>query len=336
MKVLSWGVLGASTFAIEHMIPALQRAAGSRVEAIASRERARAEAVARRFELPRAYGDYESLLADPAIDVIYNPLPNHLHVPWTAEAAQAGKHVLCEKPIALDAAAAESLISVRDETGVQIQEAYVVLHHPQWQRVRALVRAGRIGRLRAVQGWFSYRLEDPDNYRNKLEMGGGGLLDIGVYPLLTARFLFEAEPLRAFAFIERDPEAGVDTLTSAILTFPTGVLSFTCATRLAGHQHMAIHGTNARIELPDPFAQSPSRNARISLLGERSIWEPLDEQVETLERVNQYVVEVEAFCAAVRGEAPAAFALEDSVKMMRALDALFRSGETGRWEEVAA
>ena len=336
MTTLNWGVLGASYFAIEHMIPALQASAGVRVHGIASRERAKAEAVARRFDLPQAYGDYESMLADPAIDVVYNPLPNHLHVPWTEKAARAGKHVLCEKPLALDAAGAERLLAVRDETGVQIQEAYVVLHHPQWQRVRELVRAGRIGRVQAIQGWMSYRLEDPDNYRNKREMGGGGLLDIGVYPLLTARHVFEAEPLKAVAAIERHPSWGVDVLSGAMLAFPSGILNFTCATLLAGHQHMAIHGSEGRIELPDPFAQAPSREARISILGAREVWEPANEEVETLARVNQYVPQAEAFCAAVRGEAPPFFPLEESIKMMRALDALARSGESGRWEEIGA
>ena len=336
MTTLSWGVLGASYFAIEHMIPALQQAAGVRVHGIASRELAKAEAVAQRFGLAQAYGDYESLLADPAIDVVYNPLPNHLHVPWTVKAARAGKHVLCEKPIALDAAEAASLIPVRDETGLQIQEAYVVLHHPQWQRVRALVREGRIGRLRAIQGWFSYRLEDPDNIRNKREMGGGGLLDIGVYPLLTARYVFGAEPVRVFAAIERHPTWDVDILTSAVLAFPDGILNFTCSTLLAGHQHMVVHGDEGRIELPDPFAQSPSREARIAIHGSGEIWEPFDAEVETLAKVNQYVPQAEAFCAAVRGEAPPAFPLEESIKMLRILDALARSGESGRWEEVGA
>ena len=336
MTTLNWGVLGASYFAIEHMIPALQQAAGVRVHGIASRELARAEAAAQRFDLARAYGDYESLLADPAIDVIYNPLPNHLHVPWTAKAARAGKHVLCEKPLALDAAEAAQLIAVREETGVQIQEAYVVLHHPQWQRVRELVRAGRIGRVRAIQGWVSYHLDDPDNIRNKREMGGGGLLDIGVYPLLTGRYVFEAEPVRAFAAIERHPDWGVDVLASALLQFPTGIMSFTCGTLLAAHQHMAICGDEGRIELPDPFAQAPSREARIEVLGPRQIWEPLNREVETLERVNQYVPQAEAFCAAVRGEAKPFFPLEGSIRMMRALDALACSGESGRWEEVGA
>ncbi len=337
MKTLNWGVLGASFFAVEHMIPALQQTAGLRVHAIASREQAKAEAVAERFGLPQAYGDYDALLADPAIDVVFNPLPNHLHVPWTAKAARAGKHVLCEKPIALDAAEAAQLIAVRDETGVQIQEAYVVIHHPQWRRVRALVREGRIGRVRAIQGWVSYFLDDAGNIRNKREMGGGGLLDIGVYPLLTGRYVFEAEPLRAFAAVERHPDWGVDVLTSAMLAFPEGgILSFTCGTLMAAHQHMAIHGTEGRIELPDPFAQSPAREASLSILGPRQIWEPLNREVETLERVNQYVPQAEAFCAAVRGEAPPFFPLEDSVSMMRALDALARSGESGRWEEVGA
>ena len=336
MTELSWGVLGASFFAIEHMIPALLEAKGVRVHGIASRELTKAEAVAERFGLAQAYGDYESMLADPAIDVVFNPLPNHLHVPWSAKAARAGKHVLCEKPIALDADEAAQLIAVRDETGVQIQEAYVVTHHPQWKRVRELVHAGRIGPVRAIQGWVSYWLDDPENIRNKREMGGGGLLDIGVYPLLTARYVFEADPIRAFAAIERHPAWGTDVLASATLEFPTGILSFTCGTLSAVHQHMAIHGTEGRIELPDPFAQSPTREARISILGPRQIWEPLNEEVETLERVNQYVPQAEAFCAAVRGEAPPAFPLEESVKMMRALDALARSDESGRWEEVGA
>ena len=336
MTELSWGVLGASTFAIEHMIPALLQTEGVRVHGIASRELAKAEAVAEQFGMPKAYGDYESMLADPAIDVIYNPLPNHLHVPWTMKAARAGKHVLCEKPIALDADEAASLIAVRSETGVQIQEAYVVIHHPQWQRTRELVRTGRIGRVQAIQGWFSFSLEDRDNYRYKREMGGGGLFDIGVYPLLTGRYIFEAEPVRAFASIERDPASGVDVLTSAMLAFPNGILTFTCAMRLVFHQHMAIHGTEGRIELADPFAQHYTRSARLSILGPRDIWEPLNEEVETLPPINQYVPQAEAFCAAVRGEAPPFFALEDSVAMMRALDALVRSGESGRWEEVGA
>ena len=336
MTTLNWGVLGASYFAIEHMIPALQQSAGVRVHAIASRDQAKADVVAEQFGLPRAYGDYESLLADPDIDVVYNPLPNHLHVPWTEKAARAGKHVLCEKPIALDAAEAASLIPVRDETGLQIQEAYVVIHHPQWKRVRELVREGRIGRLRAIQGWFSYWLDDAGNIRNKREMGGGGLLDIGVYPLVTARFVFEAEPVRVFAAIERHPDWDVDVLSSAVLQFPTGILSFTCGTMLGGYQHMAVHGTEGRIELPDPFAQSPTREAQIRILGPGAIWEPFEAEVERLAKAKQYVLQAEAFCAAVRGEAPPAFPLEESVRMMRVLDALARSGESGRWEEVSA
>ena len=256
-------------------------------------------------------------------------------MPWAEKAARAGKHVLCEKPLALCAAEAESLLAVRDETGVQIQEAYVVLHHPQWHRVRELVQSGRIGRLRAIQGWFSYRLEDADNYRNKPEMGGGGLLDIGVYPLVIAGFVFADEPRRVFAFMERDPEHGVDVLTSAIVEFPAGILTFTCAARLVDHQHMALHGTDARIELADPFAQAPSRSARISILRERPMWEPLAEETETLERVDQYVLQAEAFCRTVRGETPSAFPLEASLGMLRTLDALFRSAQSGQWEEVS-
>ncbi len=335
MTRLNWGVLGTSLFAVEHMIPALQQCESLTVAGIASRDRAAAERIGEQFGIARRYGSYDEMLADPAIDVVFNPLPNHLHVPWTIKAAQAGKHVLCEKPLALDAEEAATLIPVRDETGVVIQEAFVVRHHPQWRRVRELATNGRIGAVRAIQGWFSYNLDDPDNYRSKREMGGGGLFDIGVYPLVTSRFVFGAEPTRVAAFVERHPVYDVDRLASCTLAFPEGIATFTCATHLSVHQHMAIHGTKGRIELPDPFAQAPSRRARVVILGEREIWDPLAIEEETLDPVNQYVIQAEAFCAAVRGERPLEFPLEDSLNTMRILDALFRAGESGRWEDVA-
>ena len=336
MTTLSWGVLGASLFAIEHMMPALQQAAGVRVHGIASRELAKAEAVVERFGFAQALRRLRGPARRSRDRRGLQPAAQPSSRPLTVKAARAGKHVLCEKPIALDAAEAASLIPVRDETGLQIQEAYVVLHHPQWQRVRALVREGRIGRLRAIQGWFSYRLEDPDNIRNKREMGGGGLLDIGVYPLLTGRYVFGAEPVRVFAAIERHPTWDVDVLTSAVLAFPDGILNFTCSTLLAGHQHMVVHGDEGRIELPDPFAQSPSREARIAIYGSGEIWEPG-------RRGRRDAGEGQSVRAAGRsvlrgraGEAPPAFPLEESIKMLRILDALARSGESGRWEEVGA
>src|SRR3569623_1199382 len=215
-----WGILGAARIAMERVIPATQACAQAEVVAIASRALDKAQAISARRSIPRAYGSYEELLADPDVDVIYNPLPIHLHVPWSIRAMEAGKHVLCEKPIALDAAEARQLIAARERTGKQVQEAAMVRTHPRWLGARELVRAGRIGPLRAMTGFFSYFNESPDNVRNQPGIGGGGLLDVGFYPISMSRFIFEAEPVRVIGLLEQDRRFGVDRLASAILDYP--------------------------------------------------------------------------------------------------------------------
>jgi len=232
MKKIRWGVLGAAKIARTKVIPAMQRAQEGEVTALASRSLETARAAAAALGIPKAYGSYEELLADPDVDAVYNPLPNHLHVPWSIKAAEAGKHVLCEKPIALSAEEARSLIAVRDRTGVLIEEAFMVRTHPQWRAVREEVRAGRLGELRAIQMAFSYFNRDPQNVRNQAGIGGGALMDIGCYPIVLSRFLFEAEPVRVIASIDRDPEFGTDRLTSALLEFERGPSVFTCSTHL--------------------------------------------------------------------------------------------------------
>src|ERR1017187_3827143 len=217
-----WGVLGVAKIALDKIIPAIQTGHTGRVVAIASRSKSKAEAAAVRFAIPRSYGSYEELLADAEVDAIYNPLPNHLHVPWSMRALEAGKHVLCEKPIARDAAEASQLIAARERTGRLVQEAAMVRTHPRWLGARDLVRSGRIGDLRAITGFFSYYNDSPDNVRNQPGIGGGGLLDIGFYPITMSRFIFETEPVRAIGLLERDPRFGVDRLASAILEFPQG------------------------------------------------------------------------------------------------------------------
>ena len=215
-----------------------------------------------------------------------------------------------------------------------VQEAFVIRHHPQWRRVRELVKSGRIGTLKGAQGWLTYRLEDAGNFRNKPEMGGGGLLDIGVYPMVTSRYVFADEPTRVFAAVRRDAETGVDCLVSAILDYPAGQAGFTCSTELAVHQHMAFFGSHGRIELSDPFAQAPDRHAQILIGGDRGIWDPALEEYETFEPLNMYANQAEEFSAAVRG-GTLEFPLEDALANMRILDALFRSGKSGAWENVA-
>ena len=334
MVAIRWGILSSSNFAVEHIVPALLESDGIELAAISSRSADTAQQLAAKFAIPRAYGSYQELIDDPDIDVVYNPLPNHLHVPWSIKALEAGKHVLCEKPLAMNAAEAEQLIAARDKAGLLVQEAFVIRHHPQWRRVRELVKSGRIGTLKGAQGWLSYRLEDDGNFRNKPEMGGGGLLDIGVYPMVTSRYVFADEPTRVFAAIRRDAETGVDCLVSAILDYPAGQAGFTCSTELAVQQHMAFFGSHGRIELSDPFAQAPDRKAQILIGGDRGIWDDAVEEFETFEPLNMYVNQAEEFSAAVRG-GKLEFPLEDALANMRIIDALFRSGESGAWEALA-
>lgn len=333
MKAIRFGVVSTARIGIERVIPAMQKGDGVTIDAIASRDLDRAQDVARRFGIERAYGSYDELFADPDIEAIYNPLPNHLHVPVSIKAAKAGKHVLCEKPIALDAAEAQQLVQARDATGVVIAEAFMVRHHPQWQQVRHLIRSGRIGQLRAVQAVFSYMNRDPENVRNRADIGGGGIYDIGCYPIVTSRFLFEHEPVRALALIERDPDFQTDRLASAILHFPEGQAQFICSTQLVPQQRCQILGTEGRIELNLPFTPLESETSRI-IIDDGSHRGFGGAEEITFDDVNQYTLQGEHFARVIQGEFALDFPLEDAVNNMAVIDALYRSGKSGGWEDI--
>ncbi|MGD0563662.1 MAG: Gfo/Idh/MocA family oxidoreductase [Roseiarcus sp.] len=323
-RKVSWGVLGAAKIGIEKVIPAMQRGEVSRVDAIASRDIAKARRAAADLGIAKAYGSYEELLADPAIEAVYNPLPNELHVPWTIRALEAGKHVLCEKPIALDAAEAGALIEARRRSGKLVAEAFMVRFHPQWRRAREIARSGAIGDVRAIQTFFSYRLTDAQNIRNR-PPGGGGLYDIGCYAILTARHVFAAEPTRIVAALDIDPAFGTDRLTSALIEFPGGRhLTFTCATQLSAHQRVTIVGEAGRVEVAVPFNAPIDRPTRILV--------DSGARVEEFPVCDQYTLQGDAFSRAILGEAPLEFPIEDAVANMRVIDAAFRSGRNGGWE----
>ncbi len=336
MRKVRWGVLGAAKIAVEKVIPAMQRGEATEIVAIASRSEAKAKTAADRLHVPKAYGSYEELLADPEIEAIYNPLPNHLHVPWSIKAAEAGKHVLCEKPIGLSADEARLLLAARDKHGVLVQEAFMVHTHPQWLRARDLVRAGRIGKVCAMQTAFSYFNRDPANVRNIAGIGGGGgLYDIGCYAITTSRFIFEAEPRRVMGVIESDPDLGVDRLTSAILDFPSGQSQFTCSTQMVPYQRTQIFGARGRIEIEIPFNAPPDRPCRLFVDDGSDLF---GGGIETIEVpiVNQYTLQGDLFSHAIRAGGPAPMPLEDAVRNMAVIDAIFRSAKTGLWEEPLA
>jgi len=331
-RKVRWGVLGAANIALKKVIPAMQKAELCEIAAIASRSIDKAREAASDAGIPKAYGSYEELLADPDIDAVYNPLPNHLHVPWSIRAAETGKHVLCEKPIALNAAEVVDLLNARDRTGVKIGEAFMVRTHPQWLRAREIVREKGIGDLRAIVASYSYFNRDPQNVRNVVEWGGGGLLDIGCYPIVTSRFLYGTEPIRVCGLVDRDPHFGVDRLTSALLEFPAGHAVFTCSTQVVPHQRMQIVGTKGRIEMEIPF-NAPSDRATRMLVDSTGDLFGAGIRVEEFAICDQYGIQGDLFSKAILdgGEVPTP--LEESVRNMAVIDAIFRSAANKTWEE---
>ena len=330
MKKVVWGVLSTAKIGVKQVIPAMQLSPWCDMRAIASRSLPAAQAAADALGLAKAYGSYEELIADPEIEAIYNPLPNHLHIPLTLQAARAGKHVLCEKPFSLTAAEAEQLREVAGR--VHIMEAFMVRFHPQWQRVRELVRAGRIGTPRAVQVFFSYFNDDPGNIRNQADIGGGALFDIGCYAIVAGRDLFEADPARVIALVDRDPALGTDRTTSALADFGGGrQLGFTVSTQAQRYQRLNIVGTGGRIEVLIPF-NAPQGEATTILVDTTGALDGSGVERETLQPCDQYTLQGEAFSRAVRAEVMLPYGLDDAVMNMRIIDALLRSEHSGRWE----
>ena len=328
-----YGVLGVSYFAVHKMIPAMQAGGDTPVVAIASRDQARAAEAAQKLGIPRAYGSYEELLADPDVDGIYNPLPNHLHVSWSERAAAAGKHVLVEKPVGLGAAEARRLLAARDRHRVLIGEAAMTRVHPRWLAVRELVRKGKIGELAAFVGSFGYDLPWRDNVRYNPDMGGGVLLDVGFYPVTMSRFCFDEEPTAVVARMELDPDAGVDVMTSAMLRFPRGHAVFTCGMRLAPQQRVQILGSKGHIDLMHAWNPAADQPSTIVLETSSRLESTAAEQIQFPE-VNQYTILAQLFARAAATGGPAPIPLEDSIQNMTVLDALRRSAASGRWETV--
>ena len=330
-RKVKWGVLSTAKIGVEKVIPAMQRGNFSEVVAISSRDVEKARSTADRLGIPRAFGSYDELLRDPEVEAVYNPLPNHLHVPWSIRAAEAGKHVLCEKPIGLSSEEARELIRARDRTGVKMQEAFMVRTHPQWLGAVQRIREGLIGQLTAIQYVFSYFNRDPENIRNCIDIGGGGLMDIGCYPITTSRFVFGEEPRRVIGLIERDPEMKIDRLTSAILDYPSGQASFLCSTQMVAYQRAHFFGTEGRLEIEIPFNAPNDRPCRI-FLDDGGLFAGNLQTME-FETCDEYTVQGDRFSKAILEDSEVPIPLEDAVKNMKVIEAIFRSAESGHWEQ---
>jgi predicted dehydrogenase len=330
---LRWGVLSTAAIGLKKVIPAMQLGQYTTVTAIASRDLARAREAAAEAGIEKAYGSYEELLADPEVDAIYNPLPNQLHVPWTIQAAEAGKHVLCEKPLSMTLAEARTLVPIRDRTGVKIGEAFMIRSYTQWRRVRELLDQGRIGQLRSVAAVFSYFNTDAANIRNQVESGGGALYDIGCYCIHASRLGFGGPPTRVVGVIERDPVFATDRLTSALLDFPGGQAVFSCSTQMIPYQRVQFLGTRGRIEVEIPFNAPKDRPTRIFIDETGDIF-GAGIVTEEFPTADQYTMQGDAFSKAVLegGEVPVP--LEDAIANMAVIEAVFKSAEKGGWVEV--
>ncbi len=326
MRKVRWGVLSTAKIGTQKVLPAMQQGQYCEIAAIASRDLAKAQADAARLGIPKAYGSYEELLADPEIEAVYNPMPNHLHVPWSIKAIEAGKHVLCEKPIGLSAAEAQELLdAARQHPQIKVMEAFMYRHHPQWLRAKQIVDAGGIGELRTVHSFFSYFNDDPSNIRNMADIGGGGLMDIGCYNISVSRYIFGAEPQRVLGIVEYDPSFHTDRLTSGILDFGRGTATFTCSTQLTSYQRVNIYGTTGRVEIEIPFNAPADRPCRM--------WHQRGGEIEeiVLETADQYTLQGDLFSQAVLNDTPVPTPLEDAIGKLRVIDAVVESGKRAAW-----
>jgi predicted dehydrogenase len=328
---IRWGVLSTAAIGLKKVIPGMQRGQHTTIAAIASRSLANAQQAATTLGIPTAYGSYEELLADPNIDAVYNPLPNQLHVPWTIRAAEAGKHVLCEKPLSLTVAEAQTLLAVRARTGVKIGEAFMVNCHPQWIRLRQLLDEKRIGEIRSITGFFSYFNNDPANIRNQVESGGGALYDIGCYMIHASRYAFRQEPTRVVGLVERDPQMHTDRVTSAMLDFPGGQSIFTCSTQLVPYQRVQFLGTRGRIEIEIPFNAPPDRLTRLFIDDGGELFGS-GITTETFPVCDQYTLQGDAFSKAILDGTEVPVPLEDAIANMAVIEAIFQSAKSGQWE----
>ncbi len=326
MNKVRWGVLSTANIGTGKVIPAMQKGKYIEFNAIASRNLEKGKAAAAQLGIPHVYGSYEELLADSNIDAIYNPLPNHLHVPWSIKALEAGKHVLCEKPIAMTSAEAQKLAdAARQYPHLKVMEAFMYRFHPQWQQARQMVNEGKIGDLRTIQSFFSYYLVDANNIRNIAEAGGGGMMDIGCYTVSLSRYIFGAEPERVCGIVEYDPRFHTDRLSSGMLDFGRGTSTFTCSTQLVPYQRVNIFGTTGRIEIEIPFNAPPDQPCKV--------WYQNGDEIEEIlfDICDQYTLQGDAFSQAILNNTNVPTPIEDAVANMKIIEAIIRSAKNNIW-----
>ncbi|MEX0882226.1 MAG: Gfo/Idh/MocA family oxidoreductase [Cyclobacteriaceae bacterium] len=332
IKKLKWGILSTAKIAREKVIPAMQNNELFEVYGIASRSNERAEAFAKELGIPKTFGSYEEMINDPEIDVIYNPLPNDLHVPYTLECIEAGKHVLCEKPMTLNAEEIEPLIKARNKHNVKVGEAFMVASSRQWVKARELVQKGYLGKIKAVNGFFSYYNVNKDNIRNIPENGGGAIWDIGCYPVFTSRFVLGKEPGRVVAMLEYDPNFRTDKLGSVLLDFHGIQMTFTVSTQLVPYQRMLFFGEEKILEVRIPF-NAPLDKSNEIYIHDGNFLDPRPEKI-SLPVSNQYTEQAIDFSNAILNNTDVPVSLENARENAKILQAIFASDKLEKWIEI--
>jgi len=323
---IRWGVLGCANFAHERAIPAMKLAKGVEVTGIASRSKEKAQKFADEFAIPKVYGSYEEMLADPEIDAVYNPLPNGLHAEWTIKTLEAGKHCLTEKPFAATVAEAEAVAETAQRTGKLVMEAFMWRFHPMHRRVRHLIRDGAIGTVRLVHSAFTFVLSRHENVRLNRDMAGGGLMDVGVYCVSASRFLFDAEPHHVFCRADFDPEFGVDMLACGILEFEKGYATFDTGFTVPFRCEYEVVGDKGRIIVPNAFLPTEQPFIIISSNGKRDR--------ETFPSPNQWSLEFEHLSECLATGNSLEYDATDAVKQQKVMNALLNAARSGEREAV--
>ncbi|SMO60694.1 Predicted dehydrogenase [Saccharicrinis carchari] len=328
MNRLKIGVLSVSNHLLKRIVLPLKNTKYCKIYGIASRNPKKAEAFAQKFDIEKVYADYQELIEDPIIDFVYIPLPNHLHLEWVVKAAEAGKHILCEKPIALNAQEAMQCIEAAQKNKVQLMEAFMYKFHPLWIYAKEVITTNQIGRIMYIHTSFAYHNPAPDNIRNIKEFGGGALMDIGCYAISSSRFLLDAEPQRVMAIHQQHPEFKTDTLGSAIMDYDGRHASYTVSTLSQANQGVDIVGSSGRIRIPVPFntyVDTPSEIIINTAQGERSV---------SFAVCDQYGLMFDAFSECLIKKMPLPIEPTDVLNNMKVIDAVFKSAQSQQWERL--
>lgn len=328
MNQMKLGILGVSGHFIRRVLFPLKKSQLIEVYAISSRSKSKAKEAAEKYNIPQYYSSYEELLNNKSIDIVYIPLPNNLHPEWIKKCADNKKHIICEKPVALNASDASECINYAKNKNVYIMEAFMYKFHPQWKRALEFIRMGEIGGINMIHTAFGYNNPDPNNIRNIKDAGGGSLMDIGCYAVSVPRFLLESEPKRVISLMNYDKVFQTDILSSAILDFGYARATFNVSTKTFPYQKVEIHGTQGIIIIQLPFNAFLDVKAKITVMtsvGAREI---------NFEPVDQYQIEFEEFVNAIRNNQPSPISIDDAINNMKVIDAIIKSNKSGKWEEI--